>query len=120
MKEDEIAALDGDWAEFTPAERAAFAFCRKFTFEPHRLNDADINQLREHYKDLQILEMILSMAGNNSINRWKEGAGIPQSQSGGGFGSRGETPQLPKAHTYLTPTSEKFKNKITQVAPLVI
>lgn len=26
MKEDEIAALDGDWAEFTLAERAAYAF----------------------------------------------------------------------------------------------
>jgi hypothetical protein len=27
----------------------------------------------KHYKDLQILEMILSVSGNNSINRWKEG-----------------------------------------------
>ena len=89
MKEDEIAALDGDWAEFTPAERAAFGFCRKFTYEPHRLGHGDIDRLRPHYTDLQILEMILSMAGNNAINRWKEGAGVPQSQNGGGFGTRG-------------------------------
>ena len=47
MKEDEIAALDGDWSEFTPAERAAFAFARKFTYEPHRLTDADIDGLRK-------------------------------------------------------------------------
>ncbi|HKB36585.1 MAG TPA: hypothetical protein VKD72_09040 [Gemmataceae bacterium] len=118
MKEDEIAALDGDWAEFTPAERAAFAFCRKLTLEPHRLADDDIDQLRKHYKDLQILEMILSMAGNNSINRWKEGAGIPQSPTGGGLGGRTETPA--GKHTYLTPTSDPFKNKITQVAPLLL
>ena len=85
MKEDEIAALDGDWSEFTDKERAAFAFARKFTYQPHLLNDADINALRKHYKDLQILEMILSMAGNNSINRWKEGVGVPQSANGGGF-----------------------------------
>ena len=35
--------------------------------------------LRKHYTDLQILEMVLSVSGNNAINRWKEGAGVPQS-----------------------------------------
>ena len=40
MKEEEIAALDGDWSEFTPAQRAAFAFARKLTYEPHHLTDA--------------------------------------------------------------------------------
>src|SRR5438128_9254903 len=48
VKEEEIAALDGDWSEFTPAQRAAFAFARKLTFEPHHLADADIDQLRKH------------------------------------------------------------------------
>src|SRR5215211_1238036 len=84
LKEDEIAALDGDWKEFTPAQRAAFAFARKLTYEPHLLCDADVEAMRKHYKDLQILEMVLSVAGNNAINRWKEGAGVPQSASGGG------------------------------------
>ena len=28
QKEDEIAALDGDWSEFTSAQQAAFAFAR--------------------------------------------------------------------------------------------
>jgi alkylhydroperoxidase family enzyme len=120
MTEDEIAALDGDWAEFTPAERAAFTFCRKFTYEPHRLTDGDIDRLRQHYTDLQILEMILSMAGNNAINRWKDGAGVPQSSNGGGFGRRaeGQRPADRPAHTYLTPTSDRFKDKITRVVPL--
>jgi alkylhydroperoxidase family enzyme len=123
MKEDEIAALDGDWKEFGPAERAAFAFARKFTFEPHRLTDADVDALRKHYKDLQILEMILSMAGNNAINRWKEGTGVPQSESGGGFGrNKGETPpkEPPVKHTYVTPTSDAFKSKVTLVAPVEV
>jgi hypothetical protein len=129
LKEDEIAALDGDWSEFTPAQRAAFAFARKFTHEPQDLNDADIDGLRKHYKDLQILEMILSMAGNNAINRWKEGAGIPQSQDGGNFGRRTQAgavvdpaaaPDRPAAaQSYLTPTPEKFQTKITKVAPVV-
>lgn len=130
MTEDQIAALDGDWAEHTPAQRAAYAFTRKITYEPHHLNDADIDGLRKHYTDKQILEMILSVAGNNSINRWKEGAGIPQSSGGGGFGSRrpaGDTAAVEKSerpdekdHSYLTPTSIKFQNTITKVAPVTI
>jgi hypothetical protein len=127
LNEDTIAALDGDWSEFTPAQRSAFAFARKFTFEPNHLTDADVNALRKDYTDLQILEMILSMAGNNAINRWKEGAGVPQSRNGGGFRPRAEAgavavvapePNAP-AQTYLTPTPEKLQNRITRVAPVV-
>jgi AhpD family alkylhydroperoxidase len=125
MTEDEIAALDFDWTQFEPAEQAAFAFARRFTYEPHRLADSDIEALRMHYTDLQILEMILSMAGNNSINRWKEGVGVPQSESGGGFGSRrGDNSSTPETtsrrHSYLTPTSSGFQNMVTKVAPLVL
>lgn len=133
MTEDEIAALDGDWAEHTPAQRAAYTFARKFTYEPHRLNDADIDGLRKFYTDKQILEMILSMAGNNSINRWKEGAGIPQSSGGGNFGTRRPgsesapataertpRPAVATSHSYLTPTSEKFQKSISKVAPITV
>ncbi|MBY0514522.1 MAG: hypothetical protein K2P78_11500 [Gemmataceae bacterium] len=115
--EDQIAALDGDWGDFTPAQQAAFAFARKITYEPHLLADADVAGLRKHYTDLQILEMILSVAGNNAINRWKEGVGVPQSASGGGFGGKAEPADK---HSYLTPTSDKFKEKVSKVAPVVI
>jgi alkylhydroperoxidase family enzyme len=126
LNEDTIAALDGDWSEFTPAQRSAFAFARKITYQPYLLNDADIDALRKDYQDLQILEMILSVAGNNAINRWKEGAGIPQSKNGGGFGRRTETgavaptPADAPPQSYLTPTAEKFRSTITRVAPLTI
>jgi alkylhydroperoxidase family enzyme len=122
MKDEKIAALDGDWSEFTPAQRAAFAFARKLTYEPHRLADADIAGLRRHYTDLQILEMALSIAGNNSINRWKEGAGIPQSKEGTGFLARAAKPAptdrpLP-VKSFLTPTLPKYREAITRVVPL--
>jgi AhpD family alkylhydroperoxidase len=123
MKEEEIAALDGDWSQFTPAQRAAYAFARKFTYEPHRLGDADVEKLREHYKDLQILEMILSMAGNNAINRWKEGTGAPQSKDLTGFGRGSANPPAdppPSFKTFLTPTPDEFKDKVSKVAPLQI
>ncbi len=129
LSEDQIAALDGDWSENTPAEQAAFALARKVTHQPHLLNDADIESVRKHYTDLQILEMILSVAGNNSINRWKEGVGVPQSEGGGGgFGRRSgdaaaapAQPEQPaKPHSYVTPTSDKFQKNITKVAVLTI
>jgi alkylhydroperoxidase family enzyme len=121
MTEDEIAALDSDWSKFNEKEQAAWAFGRKFTLQPHMLSDSDIDQLKKHFTEMQILEMILSMAGNNSINRWKEGVGVPQSAGGGGFGRRtegavaAETPR--ERHNYLTPTSDVFKTSITKVAP---
>ncbi len=124
MTDDEIAALDSNWDSSTPAQQAAYAFARKFTFEPHKLNDADIEALRKHFKDLQILEMVLSMAGNNSINRWKEGTGVPQSSNGGGFRSKdGKAPpedRPAEKQSYLTPTSEAYKTKQTKVAPFAV
>jgi alkylhydroperoxidase family enzyme len=102
MKEETIAALDGDWSEFTEAERAAFAFTRKLTFEPNRITDADIDRLRTHYKDLQILEIITSVAGFNAMNRWTGALAIPQEEH----------------RVYLTPTPEKYKSARSLVAPL--
>jgi alkylhydroperoxidase family enzyme len=118
QKEDAIAALDGDWAGFTPAERAAFAFARKITYEPHAFGDADMDALKKHYSDLQILEMLLSVAGNNAINRWKEGVGVPQAANGGGFGKGAGPVPMPEKHTYLTPTSDRYKTAISKVAPI--
>lgn len=122
MTEDQVAALDGDWADATPAERAAYTFARKVTYEPHRLADADVAAVRKHYTELQVLEMLLSVARNNSTNRWKEGAGIPQSKESSNFAKRAERP-LPTDRplpikTYLTPTSEKYRTAVTKVAPV--
>jgi Carboxymuconolactone decarboxylase family len=117
LKEDEIAALDGDWSEFTPAQRAAFALARRLTSEPQNLTDSDIDEVRKHFNDLQILEMIVSVAGNNSINRWKEGVGVPQSANGGaGIGRPAGAEAPATARSYLTPTSDQYKEKISKVA----
>lgn len=128
LNDDRIAALDGDWTEFTPAEQAAFTFARRYTYEPHLLSDADIVGLKKHFTDLQILEMVLSMAGNNSINRWKEGVGVPQRKDEGGYSrmarlGTGEgdaaAKKLPSG-SYLTPTSAAYEKKVTRIAPVVV
>ena len=92
MKEEEIAALDGDWSEFTPAQQAAFVLARKLSYEPHLITDADIDHLCKHYKNLQILEIVFSVAGNNSTNRWKEGIGVPQEKEATRFLKMAEKP----------------------------
>lgn len=130
LTEDQIAALDCDWSGFKPGEQVAFAFARKFSYEPHHLSDADIVELKKHFTDLQILEMILSMAGNNSINRWKEGVGVPQRKDEGGYSRVGRAdptapldptvaPKLPRG-SYLTPTSAAFEKKVSKVAAIVV
>jgi alkylhydroperoxidase family enzyme len=122
LTEDEIAALDSEWSQYDEAKQAAFVLARKLSYEPHLIDDGDIQSLRKHYTDLQILEMIVSVAGNNSTNRWKEGAGIPQSHSSANFLRSGAkavpTDRLLPIETYLTPTSDRFVSRITSTAPL--
>lgn len=121
LSEDRIAALDLEWEAFTPAERAAYAWARKLTWSPNAVVDADIQALREHYTDLQILEMTLSIAGNNAINRWKEGTGVAQSQHGTRFFENAST-KAPREtlpiDTFVTPTASKYQQKRSVVAAL--
>lgn len=119
LSEDQIAALDGDWLAHTPAERTAFAFARRLAYEPHLLSDADIEALRTHYSDKQILEMVMSVSRNNVSNRWKEGIGVPQRADEGGYSRSSDNPSLPRG-SYLTATSERYRSSITKVAPLTL
>lgn len=122
MSEDDIAALDSQWELFPENEQAAFALAKRLTLEPHLISDEDIDRCRPFYNDAQIIEMIGSVAGNNAINRWKEGAGIPQSTNGGGFGSRDSAPGSASAateeHSYLTATSDQFASRRSKIVSL--
>lgn len=119
MSEDAIAALDSDWGAFDMKEQVAFALAKRLTNEPHLLTSADIDACKEHFSDLQIIEMIGSIAGNNAINRWKEGTGVPQSTNGGNFGrSKSTDSTSSEEHSYLTPTSKKFVERVSTVAVL--
>ena len=126
--EDQIALLDSDWKQSDVASQAAFAFAKKFTLEPNLFSDEDIVGLKAHFTDDQILEMVLSMAGNNSINRWKEAIAVPQNKDGGGFSRVGSGPasnQVDQAAdaqrsrgSYLTPTSSAFEKTVSNIVVL--
>jgi alkylhydroperoxidase family enzyme len=108
MNDDEIAALDGDWSGFPPEKRTAMELARKMTSAPHAITDADVDALRPHYSPEQILEIVQTVAGYNSTNRWTDSLGIPQDDH---FGERPTTLE--------TPTSSKYSALVSQVAPLL-
>ena len=102
VTEDRIAALDGDWPEFTHAERAAFALTRKPEVAPHTITDADIDTARRHFSDLQILEIVSTVAGFNAMNRWTGPMRLTQQEF----------------RVFLTPTSPKYEAAITKLGPV--
>ena len=101
VSEDRIAALDGDWSEFTLAERAAFSLTRKLTVAPQTITDADMDALRQHFKEIQVLEIVGIVSGFNAMNRYTGPMRLTQQSF----------------RLYLTPTSPKYASKITRVGP---
>jgi alkylhydroperoxidase family enzyme len=80
---------------------------RKVTLTPHLVTDDDVAALKKHYTDAQVVDILQTIAGNNSTNRWTASTGIPQDQSCGGD----EPSKLD------TPTSAEFSSVETKVAP---
>lgn len=78
MTEESLLALDTDWSQFSEKERVAFDFSRQLTLAPHRITERDIEPLRRHFSDLQILEIAFVVGRYNSTNRWTDSLGIPQ------------------------------------------
>ncbi len=116
--EERIAALDGDWDAFTPAERAAFDFTRRLTLAPHTVTTEHLDTLKKHYKPLQALEILFTVANNNATNRWTDSLGIPQEQTGRFFGPDKEGATRPAVMTHFTtPTPQKYQTRVSQVIP---
>jgi alkylhydroperoxidase family enzyme len=101
VAEDRIAALDGDWSEFTLAERAALALARKLTVAPDTVNDDDVNAVGEHFTKMQVLEMVGIVAGFNAMNRWTGPLRLTQEDFRG----------------FLTATSPQRAAALTRVGP---
>ena len=108
MSDDEIASLDADWSIFPASEQAAIAFARKVTLTPHLVDEADIRSLQAHFSDERIVDIVQTLAGNNSTNRWTDSTGIPQDRS--------SNPDEPRQLD--TPTSEAASRFRTKVAPI--
>ena len=111
LSEDKIAALDKRLGRVhAAAEQSAFDLTRRLTHQPHTLTDDHLAAVSKHYKPLQVLEIIFTVANNNSTNRWTDGMSIPLEKEGAFF-ARGK-PKVPDVlNSFLTPTADKFKTR---------
>jgi len=106
VSDERLGLLDSDWSTFSPREQAAYALARKLTLEPHRVAEADVQALRDHFSDKEIVELVLWISMFNSVNRWTDGLGLPQDQSFRGVPT-----------DFLTPTNERFAECRSLAAP---
>ena len=113
--DDQIAALDGDWETLPVAERAAAQFTAKLTAAPHSITAADIDALKKHYTPTQVSEIVVTVAGYNSTNRWTDGLNIPGEASGERFSTKTVARDFA---TFKTPTSARYAGMASGVAPI--
>jgi len=67
---DDWAALkSGDYSRFSPKEQAALNFAEKLTRELQNINDADIEALKQHFSNEQILDLDVLVGLVNLTNR---------------------------------------------------
>ena len=63
------ALKDGEYGSFSPAEQAALNFADKLTRELHNVGDADIQELKQHFSDEQVLDLDVLVGLINLTNR---------------------------------------------------
>ena len=57
---------------FSPAERAAIALALKAGTLPNEASQADFDELKKHYDNAQIVEIVASIALFGYLNRWND------------------------------------------------
>jgi alkylhydroperoxidase family enzyme len=78
VDEEGLLALDTDWMAFAEPQREAFALTRKLTLTPQLIGDGDIDALKRHFTDDQVLTILYLIGRYNATNRWTDATGIPQ------------------------------------------
>jgi len=67
--EDWKALKAGDYSRFTPREQTALNFADKLTRDLKNINDADIEALKQHFSNEQILDLDVLVGLVNLTNR---------------------------------------------------
>jgi hypothetical protein len=78
--QDHIYRLDGDWAVFTPAERALFTLARKLAASPIVLTDEDVAQAVKLVGPREVVQLISYTTNRASFDRITEAAGLQVGQ----------------------------------------
>lgn len=75
--EDQIYALDGDWKEFTTADRSLFTVARQLASTPVVLTDAEVNEALKLTGPRQVVQTINYTTQRAAFDRVTEAAGLP-------------------------------------------
>lgn len=84
-------------------------FARKLTLRPHKLTADDVDALREHFDEQEVIELVYTVSFYNSVTRWTDALGLPQDRHFGG-----------KRLRFDAPTPEPYRDRTTQVIPAVM
>jgi uncharacterized peroxidase-related enzyme len=74
--EDWKALKDGNYTRFTEKEQTALASAEKLTRTPHDITDADIEKLKKHFSDAEIVDLHLLIGLANLTNRFTDPLGL--------------------------------------------
>jgi hypothetical protein len=72
----EIYNLDGDWADFTPAERALFTVARQLAASPIVLTDDEVERTLKLTGPREVVQLISYTTGRSFFDRVTEAAGL--------------------------------------------
>lgn len=76
VSRDEVLKIE-DPARLDPKRAAVFAFARKVTRDPAAVRREDVDALRPHLTDAQIVELVLAICRYNTMNRLADAFGVP-------------------------------------------
>lgn len=68
---------DGDWSDYSPAERVAFQFGNKLSREPGKVSSKDIQTLTETFGRHRAMDVIFYTAWANYMTRVADGFQLP-------------------------------------------
>jgi uncharacterized peroxidase-related enzyme len=74
--EDWRALKDGNYARYTDKEQAALAYAEKLTRTPYEIADADVEKLKKHFSDAEIVDLHLLVGLVNLTNRFTDPLGL--------------------------------------------
>ena len=66
----------GDVSKYAESEQAALAYAEKLTRIPGEITDADVNALKKHFTDQQIVDLHLLVGLANLTNRFTDPLGL--------------------------------------------
>jgi alkylhydroperoxidase family enzyme len=73
---------------FTEAERVALSFAFAASVVPNAVTDADFEDLRKHWSEEQIVEIVGTIAWFGFLNRWNDTMGTPLEDKATATGNR--------------------------------